>query len=91
MIIYLRTYKEFQKSEYLDQDRHHNHYQCDFHHKKLLLKPGEWKKIGTGLILLTPNKLLTRLSILLAQKKAGISISWSFVSIIKSPKTFATI
>ena len=80
MIVYLRTYKKLQQSEYLEQDRHHNHYQYDSHHKKLLLKPGEWKKIGTGLILLTPNKLLTRLSILLAQIKAGISIGWSFVS-----------
>ena len=29
------------------------------------------KKTGTGLKILTPNKLLTRLSLLLAQAKAG--------------------
>ena len=30
-----------------------------------------WKKTGTGIKMLTPNKLLTRLSVLLAQTKAG--------------------
>ena len=35
------------------------------------MKLSPLNKRGTGLIILTPNKLLTRLSILLAQIKAG--------------------
>ena len=35
------------------------------------LNPQKRTKSGTGLKTLTPNKLLTRLPILLAQKKAG--------------------
>ena len=50
---------------------------------------------GTGLKILTPNKLLTRLPILLAQVKAG-NKSYKLrneifcISIIKSPKTLTT-
>ena len=38
------------------------------------LNPQERKMVGTGLKILTPNKLLTRLSILLAQVKALLII-----------------
>ena len=38
------------------------------------LNPQERKMVGTGLKILTPNKLLTRLSILLAQAKALLII-----------------
>ena len=41
------------------------------------LNPQERKMVGTGLKILTPNKLLTRLSILLAQVKALLIIIWS--------------
>ena len=41
------------------------------------LNPQERKMVGTGLKILTPNKLLTRLSILLAQAKALLIIIWS--------------
>ena len=44
-------------------------------------------KQGKGLKTVTPNKLLTRLSISLAQVKAGNN---SCISIIKSPKKFTT-
>ena len=40
---------------------------------RVKLKPGERKKTGTGLKTLTPNKLLTRLPIILVQIKAGNS------------------
>ena len=41
--------------------------------ERVKLKPPERKKTGTGLKILTPNKLLSRLSILLSQMKAGNS------------------
>ena len=46
-------------------------------------------KEGTGLNILPPNKLLTRLSILLTQIKAGNNIFC--ISVIKLPKMFTTI
>ena len=34
----LKDEKKLQQDEYLNQDHNRHHYQCDFHHKKLLLK-----------------------------------------------------
>ena len=58
-------------------------------------------KEGKGLKVLTSNKLLTRLSILLAQVKAGNNshkskneirqILYFFISMIQSPETFTTL
>ena len=41
------------------------------------LNPQKRKIVGTGLKILTPNKLLTKLSTLLAQVKALLIIIWS--------------
>ena len=41
--------------------------------KEIKLNPQKRKITGTGLIILTPNKLITRLPVLLAQIKTGIN------------------
>ena len=52
--------------------------------ERVKLKPGERKKKGTGLKILTPSKLLIRLPILLAQIKAGNKKSLKAFTRIKS-------
>ena len=67
MAICWRINKELQQNEYLqrnylNEDRHHHHYQYHFLHKELLVKV-YWnleKKTQTKFKTLTPNKLLTR-------------------------------
>ena len=52
---------------------------------------GDQAKEGKGLKILTPNKLLTRVPILLTQIKAGNNSYIFCIRVIKSPKTFTTI
>ena len=72
--------------------------------ERVKLKPRERKKTETGLKILTPNKILTKLPILLAQIKAAnnsyklknetrhiLDLIYQYNKIIKKAKRFTTI